>query len=121
MSLSPPHSRLSDHVDATPFAIRELVLAWESGAINAEVVMSCLEKLKAFSCLPIAAAAWLLAYIRLQPTEKTEKPIFMLQQLLSFGSTPPGNLPKDFAKYYAERTRIAQQVRVVLGDWRARI
>ena len=110
VSLSPPHARLSDHVDATPFALRELVHAWESGAINADLVMSCLEKLKAFSCLPIAAAAWLIAYIRLLPADRTEKPLFMLQQLVAFGSTPPGNLPKDFAKYYAERTRIAQQV-----------
>jgi len=110
VSLSPPNSRLSDLVDATPFAMRELVCAWESGAINAELVMSCLEKLKAFSCLPIAAAAWLVGYIRLLPAERTEKPVFMLQQLLAFGSTPPGNLHKDFSKFYVERTRIAHQV-----------
>ena len=108
--MSPPHSRLSDLVDATPYAMRELVCAWESGAINADLVMSCLEKLKAFSCLPIAAACWLIAHLRLLPADRVEKPTFMLQQLLAFGSTPPGNLHKDFAKYYAERTRIAHQV-----------
>lgn len=86
-----------------PAAIKEVLLAWEHGAITTDTVKSILDNVKSkMCCLPIVVSAWLCSYITLLHHEERLKPVNILQQfILPF--VREGHTEKDF---YKERSSI---------------
>lgn len=63
--------------------MKEVLVAWEQGALLAADVKRILDAVRGrMCCLPLAAAAWLCAYMRTAPQETILKPVNMVQQLL---------------------------------------
>lgn len=63
--------------------MKEVLVAWEQGALLAADVKRILDAVRGrMCCLPLAAAAWLCAYMRTVPQETILKPANMVQQLL---------------------------------------
>lgn len=59
-------------------------MAWEQGALVTSDVKRILDAVRGrMCCLPLAAAAWLCAYMRTAPQENLLKPVNMVQQLLA--------------------------------------
>lgn len=64
--------------------MREVLVAWEQGALLPADVKRILDAVRGrMCCLPVAAAAWLCAYMRTAPQDTLLKPVNMVQQLLS--------------------------------------
>lgn len=80
-----------------PAAIKEVLLAWEHGAITADTVKSILDNVKSkMCCLPIVVSAWLCSYITLLHHEERLKPVNILQQfILPFNKEGPGDFYKE--------------------------
>ena len=73
--------------------MREVLLAWEQGTLAAADVKRILDSVRGrMCCIPLAAAAWLCAYMRTAPHHTLLKPINMVQQLLSPPNTDDENL-----------------------------
>ena len=63
---------------------KELLYAWESGALSAAEVKRALNGLRAVSCcLPVCAAAWLCTYMSITHQDALLKPMNMVQQFLT--------------------------------------
>ncbi|XP_067650609.1 mediator of RNA polymerase II transcription subunit 24-like isoform X2 [Haliotis asinina] len=66
----------------TPFAIQEVLFAWEHGALSAENVRVILDNVKSrMCCLPVVACVWLCSYMNTVGEEAREKPLLMLEHL----------------------------------------
>ncbi|XP_054723473.1 mediator of RNA polymerase II transcription subunit 24-like [Uloborus diversus] len=80
-----------------PAAAREILLAWEHGALSTEKVKIILDHIKGQLCfLPVCISAWLCNYINVLHHEERLKPMNMLQQFmapLSESGTSPGESP----------------------------
>lgn len=64
--------------------IKELLFAWEAGALNPTDVKKHLNCLRLSSCcLPVCAAAWLCSYMSITSHDVLLKPMNMVQQLHS--------------------------------------
>lgn len=64
--------------------MQEVLIAWEQGALAPADVKRILDAVKGHMyCLPLAAAAWLCAYMRTAPQDTLLKPANMVQQLLA--------------------------------------
>ncbi|XP_031353097.1 mediator of RNA polymerase II transcription subunit 24 [Photinus pyralis] len=64
--------------------MKEVLVAWEQGALAPADVKRILDAVRGrMCCLPVAAAAWLCAYMRTAPQDTILKPVNMVQQLLS--------------------------------------
>ncbi|CAH0546383.1 unnamed protein product [Brassicogethes aeneus] len=64
--------------------MHEVLVAWEQGALDTSEVKKILDAVRGkMCCLPVAAAAWLCAYIRTAPQDTLLKPMNMVQQLLA--------------------------------------
>ncbi|XP_024935651.1 mediator of RNA polymerase II transcription subunit 24 isoform X2 [Cephus cinctus] len=65
-------------------AVKELLCAWESGALGAGDVKRALDGLRAAACcLPVCAAAWLCAHMSITHQDALLKPMNMVQQFLT--------------------------------------
>ncbi|XP_046421667.1 mediator of RNA polymerase II transcription subunit 24 [Neodiprion fabricii] len=65
-------------------AVKELLCAWESGALGAGDVKRALDGLRAAACcLPVCAAAWLCAHVSITHQDALLKPMNMVQQFLT--------------------------------------
>ncbi|XP_064613745.1 mediator of RNA polymerase II transcription subunit 24-like isoform X2 [Liolophura sinensis] len=88
-----------------PFAVQEVLFAWEQGVIPAENVKVTLDNVKSrMCCLPIVVSAWLCSYINTVGEEGRAKPLSMLQQLLKTIQPDPTN------QYYNERSHLMVSV-----------
>ncbi|ESO96217.1 hypothetical protein LOTGIDRAFT_239364 [Lottia gigantea] len=68
----------------TPFAIQEILFAWEHGAINIDQVKTVLDNVKSWMCcLPVVVSCWLCCYINTADYDRRIKPLFMLEQLMT--------------------------------------
>lgn len=64
--------------------MQEVLVAWEQGALVPSDVKRILDAIRGrMYCLPLAAAAWLCAYMRTAPENTLLKPANMVQQLLA--------------------------------------
>lgn len=64
--------------------MQEVLVAWEQGSLVAADVKQILDAVRGrMYCLPLAAAAWLCAYMRTAHEETLLKPANMVQQLLA--------------------------------------
>lgn len=82
----------------SPAAIKEVLLAWEHGAISTDNVKLILDNVKSrMCCLPVVISAWICSYINILHHEERLKPMNMLQQfmtpLTNDGSAPPPPAP----------------------------
>ncbi|XP_034934467.1 mediator of RNA polymerase II transcription subunit 24 isoform X2 [Chelonus insularis] len=65
-------------------AVKELLFAWESGALGAGDVKRALDNLRsAACCLPVCAAAWLCAHMSITHQDALLKPMNMVQQFIT--------------------------------------
>lgn len=63
--------------------MKEVLVAWEQGALSPPDVKRILDAVRGrMCCLPLAAAAWLCAYMRTAPQDTLLKPGNMMHQLL---------------------------------------
>ncbi|GFS79463.1 mediator of RNA polymerase II transcription subunit 24 [Nephila pilipes] len=80
-----------------PAAAKEILLAWEHGALSTEKVKIILDHIKGQFCfLPMCISAWLCNYINVLHHQERLKPMNMLQQFiapLSESATSPGESP----------------------------
>ncbi|KAG8200287.1 hypothetical protein JTE90_021937 [Oedothorax gibbosus] len=109
-----------------PAAAKEILIAWEHGAISTEKVKSILDHTKAQFCfLPIVISAWLCNYINVLHHQERLKPMNMLQQFiapLSDSITSPGESPSSGRQtpqmqgselensFYSERSSLTQVI-----------
>lgn len=67
-----------------PAAAKEILIAWEHGAISTEKVKSVLDHIKGQFCfLPMVISAWLCNYINVLHHQERLKPMNMLQQFIA--------------------------------------
>lgn len=67
-----------------PMAIKEILVAWEHGAISTDNVKMILDKVKSrMCCLSVCVSAWLCSYINVLHHEERLKPMNMLQQFMT--------------------------------------
>lgn len=79
-----PNIKWKDVLFSMPGVMHEVLVAWEQGALVAADVKRILDAVRGkMCCLPLAAAAWLCAYMRTAPQETLLKPVNMVQQLLA--------------------------------------
>ncbi|KAI4471323.1 mediator of rna polymerase ii transcription subunit 24 [Holotrichia oblita] len=63
--------------------MKEVLIAWEQGALAPVDVKRILDAIRGrMCCLPLAAAAWLCAYMRTSPHDTLLKPVNMVRELL---------------------------------------
>lgn len=63
--------------------MKEVLIAWEQGALAPADVKRILDAIRGrMCCLPLAAAAWLCAYMRTAPHDTLLKPVNMVHELL---------------------------------------
>ncbi|XP_050418518.1 mediator of RNA polymerase II transcription subunit 24 isoform X3 [Patella vulgata] len=80
----------------TPFAIQEILFAWEHGAIGPEQVKTVLENVKNWMCcLPVVVSCWLCCYINTADQERREKPLLMLEQLMTTSNKSDSSSQND--------------------------
>lgn len=73
-----------DVVFNIPGVMHEVLIAWEQGALAPADVKRILDAVKGrMYCLPLAAAAWLCAYMHTAPEDTLLKPLNMVHQLLA--------------------------------------
>ncbi|XP_014254037.1 mediator of RNA polymerase II transcription subunit 24 [Cimex lectularius] len=64
--------------------MKEVVLAWEQGALSATDVKRILDNMRqSMCCLPICASLWLCSYMQILHQDALLKPMNMVQQFLS--------------------------------------
>ncbi|KAJ1522847.1 hypothetical protein ONE63_001995 [Megalurothrips usitatus] len=69
---------------SVPFAMEEVLKAWEHEALTANDVKRILDTMKARMCfLPVCATAWLCSKMQILPQEQLLKPMNMVQQFIS--------------------------------------
>lgn len=89
-----------------PYAIQEVLYAWEHKALSREDVMKILDNMRSrMCCLPIVVSAWLCSYLMLQDKAGRQKPLAMLQQLMK-----PCHADPSMTKYYAERSTLMHKI-----------
>ncbi|KAG8222808.1 hypothetical protein J437_LFUL005014 [Ladona fulva] len=67
-----------------PAAIREVLFAWEQGALSPNDVKRVLDAVRSrMCCLPVCAAAWLCSYMQILHQDALLKPMNMVQQFLT--------------------------------------
>ncbi|XP_066998835.1 mediator of RNA polymerase II transcription subunit 24 [Anabrus simplex] len=67
-----------------PAAIKEVLLAWEHGALSPTDVKRILDAMRSrMCCLPVCAAAWLCSYMQILHQDALLKPMNMVQQFLN--------------------------------------
>jgi mediator of RNA polymerase II transcription subunit 24 len=72
-----------------PAAIKEVVTAWQVGAVSTKEVKVMLDTLKSkMCCIPIVVSTWLCSYISIIPKQNRRKPMEMLKMLIT-QTTPP--------------------------------
>ncbi|XP_060574517.1 mediator of RNA polymerase II transcription subunit 24-like [Ruditapes philippinarum] len=84
-----------------PWAIQEVLFAWEHGSIASDSIKMILGYVKnRMLCLPIVVSAWLCSYINMLSDDARTKPLSMLQQLIQplTGENTP--------QYYSERSHL---------------
>lgn len=71
-----------------PMAIKEILVAWEHGAISTDSVKMILDNVKSrICCLPVCISAWLCSYINVLHHQEQLKPMNMLQHFMTPLST----------------------------------
>ncbi|KAF6207841.1 hypothetical protein GE061_016290 [Apolygus lucorum] len=87
-------------------AMKEVVLAWEQGALTATDVKRILDNMRqTMCCLPICASNWLCSYMQILQQDALLKPMNMVQQFL----TPLTN-EDSLQENFKERTVLTIQV-----------
>ncbi|XP_076263468.1 mediator complex subunit 24 isoform X3 [Rhynchophorus ferrugineus] len=82
-----PTMEMRDILFNMPGVMREVLVAWEQGALVTSDVKRILDAVRGrMCCLPIAAATYLCSYMRTAPQEML-KPMNMVQQLLTMPTT----------------------------------
>lgn len=67
-----------------PMAIKEILIAWEYGALSTDNVKMILDNVKSrMCCLPVCISTWLCNYINVLHHEERLKPMNMLQQFMT--------------------------------------
>ncbi|XP_055937479.1 mediator of RNA polymerase II transcription subunit 24-like [Argiope bruennichi] len=96
-----------------PAAAKEILLAWEHGALSTEKVKIILDHIKGQYCfLPICISAWLCNYISVLHHQERLKPINMLQQFtqpLSEPATSPGESPSGSGRQTPQMQGVDQE------------
>ncbi|XP_066301891.1 mediator of RNA polymerase II transcription subunit 24-like [Branchiostoma lanceolatum] len=76
--------RWQDVCTNIPFAIQEILTAWENGALSADAVQKFCDNIKRhMCCLPVCIAAWLCSYMQGLTAPEREKPLKLLKHMLS--------------------------------------
>eukprot|EP00058_Branchiostoma_floridae_P015206 XP_002600694.1 hypothetical protein BRAFLDRAFT_118555 [Branchiostoma floridae] len=76
--------RWQDVCTNIPFAIQEILTAWENGAVSADAVQKFCDNIKRhMCCLPVCIAAWLCSYMQGLTAPEREKPLKLLKHMLS--------------------------------------
>ncbi|XP_021357333.1 mediator of RNA polymerase II transcription subunit 24-like isoform X3 [Mizuhopecten yessoensis] len=84
-----------------PFAIQEVLFAWEHGALGSDNVKVILERSQSRMCsIPVVMSAWLCSYMNTVGDDAREKPLQMLQRLQVKISSPDPEI------YYGERSHL---------------
>lgn len=66
-----------------PAVVKEILVAWEVGALSADSVKQILDNLASkMCCLSVSASAWLCSYMSTLSPKEWEKPMTMLRQLM---------------------------------------
>ncbi|XP_025096611.1 mediator of RNA polymerase II transcription subunit 24-like isoform X2 [Pomacea canaliculata] len=66
----------------TPFAVQEVLFAWEHKALAKEKVMAVMDSIKSrMSCLSVVTCVWLCSYMNVVGTDARQKPLAMLEHL----------------------------------------
>lgn len=90
-----------------PAAIKEVLLAWEHGAVTANDVKRILDAMRSrMCCLPVCAAAWLCSYMQILHQDALLKPLNMVQQFL----TPLSNEDMSQQDNFKERSGLMFQI-----------
>jgi len=88
----------------TPYAIQEVLFAWEHGVLNNDKIKNIMDNVKSrMCCLPVVVSAWLCSYINISDDDIRKKPRSMLQHLVK-----PLALPDTANMYYNERSHLMQ-------------
>ncbi|XP_030750121.1 mediator of RNA polymerase II transcription subunit 24 isoform X2 [Sitophilus oryzae] len=83
-----PTMKLRDILFNMPGVMKEVLVAWEQGALSTSDVKRILDSVRGkMCCLPIAAATYLCSYMRTAPQDTLLKPMNMVQQLLTMPTT----------------------------------
>ncbi|KAI0211616.1 Mediator of RNA polymerase II transcription subunit 24 [Lamellibrachia satsuma] len=89
----------------SPYAVREVLYAWEHGVLTADSVKLILDNVKSKMCsLPVVVSIWLCGYISTVDSDSRAKPLLMLQHINTPAPHDPGN------QYYTERSFLMQMV-----------
>ncbi|XP_052248768.1 mediator of RNA polymerase II transcription subunit 24-like isoform X4 [Dreissena polymorpha] len=89
----------------TPYAIQEVLFAWEHGSISSDNIKMILNYIKTrMLSLPVCIVAWLCSYINMLSEEARTKPLSILQQLIQ--PLQGDSLPQ----YYSERSYLMQPI-----------
>lgn len=87
-----------------PFAMQEVLFAWEHGALSADNVKTILDCVKKkMCCLPVVVSAWLCSYMNTVGEEARSKPLNMLEQLIRINPESQGQYPSE---NYHERSHL---------------
>ncbi|GAB1599287.1 mediator of RNA polymerase II transcription subunit 24-like isoform X5 [Argonauta hians] len=87
-----------------PFAMQEVLFAWEHGALTADNVKNILDCVKKkMCCLPVVVSAWLCSYMNTVGEEARSKPHNMLEQLSRVNPDSQGQYPSE---NYHERSHL---------------
>ncbi|XP_021940557.1 mediator of RNA polymerase II transcription subunit 24, partial [Zootermopsis nevadensis] len=90
-----------------PAAIKEVLLAWEHGAVTANDVKRILDAMRSrMCCLPVCATAWLCSYMQILHQDALLKPLNMVQQFL----TPLTNEDMSQQDNFKERSALMFQI-----------
>nr|CAD7399365.1 unnamed protein product [Timema cristinae] len=90
-----------------PGAIKEVLLAWEQGAVTSNDVKRILDVMRSRMCsLPVFATAWLCSYMQILHQDALLKPMNMVQQFL----TPVANEESTQLDNFKERSGLMFQV-----------
>uniref|UniRef100_A0A8C4R3R5 Mediator of RNA polymerase II transcription subunit 24 n=1 Tax=Eptatretus burgeri TaxID=7764 RepID=A0A8C4R3R5_EPTBU len=88
-----------------PGVMSEVLNAWELGLLNMEAVQKITDNLKGRLCsLAVCAVAWLVSHIRVLGLEEREKPLQLIQLLV----TPVAGEPT--MQFYSERVAIMSSI-----------
>jgi len=90
-----------------PGAMKEVVVAWEQGALSATDVKRILDNMRlTMCCLPICASVWLCSYMQILHQDALLKPMNMVQQFL----TPLANEEGSQQDTFKERSALMAQI-----------
>ncbi|UYV65143.1 K02A2.6-like, partial [Cordylochernes scorpioides] len=93
-----------------PMAVKDIVIAWEYGALSTDTVKKILDNIKSrMCCIPVCVSAWLCNYINVLHCEERLKPMNMLQQFMTPLSQEPDQDPQC-SLYYKERSTLMADI-----------